>query len=241
MSEKWNYGNAYVTHPIKPGELAVWENGSKVGINNIYDPLPEYLKEADVLFMDPPWNLGNLKSFYTKADRTDYPADYDGFYDRLFECIREIKPRVCYLEIGKEYLADFIIEMRKIYKYVTFYNSSYYHNKKNKCYVVRGSNKAKKPDLDYMDEEDIIKWVCENETYECIGDLCIGRGLVAQYAAGAGRKFVGGELNHKRLSVLLQKVPGYIKQEKEIMEKEKEEKRNKKGKGIKKGEGKCTL
>lgn len=209
MDKKWSYGDAYVTNPIQEGELAVWEDGSTVAVNNLYNPLPDFMKQADVIFVDPPWNLGNLKSFYTKADRDDYPLEYDGFYDRLFQCIAEIKPKTCYIEIGKEYLADFIMMMRKMYKYVTFYNSSYYHNKKNKCYVIRGSHKAKKPDLDYMDEEDIIKWVCENEDYTCIGDLCMGRGLVGQYASGAGRKFVGGELNPKRLSVLLSRVDGY--------------------------------
>ena len=207
---EWNYGDAFKTDPIQPGELAVWENGSTVSVNNLFDPLPAYFKQADCLFMDPPWNLGNLNTFYTKAERTDYQDSYEKFYKRVFECVKEINPRVCYMEIGKEYLADFIMEMRKLYKHVTFYNSSYYHNKKNKCYVIRGSQKAKKPDLDYMDEEDIIRWVCENEDYSCIGDICIGQGLVGKYAAGAGRKFVGGELNPKRLSVLLQRVPGYI-------------------------------
>lgn len=203
---KWNYGNAYKRHPIADNEIVVFDNGSKIKVHDIFDPLPEFMKEADLIFVDPPWNLGNLNSFYTKADRDDYKDSFIPFYKRLFECIAEINPRTCYVEIGKEHLADFIIEMRKLYKYVTFYNSTYYHNKDKLCYIVRGSNKFNKPKLDGMDEEDIIEWVCANEKYEVIGDLCIGRGLVAVGAYKNGKRFVGTELNHKRLSVLIERV-----------------------------------
>lgn len=203
---KWNYGNAYLRHPIDPGQIAVFEDGSKLKVHNIFDPLPEFMKEADLIFVDPPWNKGNLNSFYTKAGRADYQDSFERFYERLFECIAEIAPLTCYVEVGKQYLAEFILEMRRLYKQVTFYNSSYYHRPENICYVIRGSSKRKKLPLDYMDEEDIIAWVCENENYRCIGDLCMGRGLVGIHAHRNGRRFVGTELNHKRLAVLLEKL-----------------------------------
>src|SRR5690554_3789675 len=192
---KWNYGNAYKRHPIADNEIVVFDNGSKIKVHDIFDPLPGFMKEADLIFVDPPWNLGNLNSFYTKADRTDYQKCFEVFYRRLFECIAEINPSVCYVEIGKEYLAEFIFEMKKQYKQVTFYNSTYYHSRDKLCYVVRGSTKRRKLPLDYMDEEDIIAWICEHESYECIGDLCIGRGLVGIYAHKNGKRFVGTELN----------------------------------------------
>ena len=198
---------------IKEGEIATWDDGSKVMVNNIFDPIPGFMKEADLVFVDPPYNTALLNGFYTKAGRTDYPNRIEAFFERLFLYIKAIKPKVAYVEIGKEHLADVIMEMRKLYKYVTFYNSSYYHNKKNKCYIVRGSNKAKKPDLDYMDEEDIIYWIGENEEYETICDFCMGQGLVAKAAARAGKRFVGGELNPKRLSVVLKSLPDYKIQE----------------------------
>jgi hypothetical protein len=125
---------------------------------------------------------------------------------RLFECIREISPRACYVEVGKEYLAEFILKMKSVFKYVTFYNSTYYHSKDKLCYVIRGSSKRKKLPLDNMDEEDIIEWICKNEEYNCIGDLCIGRGLVGINAYKNSKKFVGTELNKKRLSVLLERI-----------------------------------
>lgn len=201
---KWNYGDAYLRHPIK--DEYIFENGSRIKVHNIFDPLPEFMKEADLIFCDPPWNLGNLNTFYTKAEREDYQKDFKDFYIRLFECIKEINPKTCYIEVGKEYLAEFIIELKKQFKSVTFYNSSYYHNKKNMCYVIRAAPKYKKMPLDYMDEEDIIKWICANEDYNCIGDFCMGRGLVGLYAYQNNKIFVGTELNHKRLSVLVERI-----------------------------------
>jgi hypothetical protein len=203
---KWNYGDAYQRHPIGPGQVAVFDDGSKLKVHNIFDPLPEFMHQADLIFVDPPWNLGNLNSFYTKADRTDYQDDFQRFYQRLFECISEIAPPICYVEVGKEYLADFIMEMRRLYRHVTFYNSSYYRKRDNICYVIRGAVKRRKLPLDYMDESAIIEWICQHEDYGCIGDLCMGRGLVGIGADQSGKQFVGTELNHKRLSVLLESL-----------------------------------
>lgn len=204
----WNYGDAYKRHPIEEGETAIFDNCSMVKVHNIFEPLPNIMLNADLIFVDPPWNLGNLNSFYTKADRTDYQDSFEKFYLRLFENIKAINPHTCYVEVGKEYLAEFIMELKKQFKYVKFYNSTYYHNKNNLCYVIRASNKyqRKKLPLDYMDEEDIIKWVCKNEDYDCIGDLCIGQGLVGVNAYLNGKRFVGTELNKKRLAVLLEKI-----------------------------------
>lgn len=201
----WNYGGAFERHPVTEKGYE-FEDGSFVAVHDIFNPLPDFMKQADLIFVDPPWNLGNINSFYTKADKAERITDFERFFKRLFECISQIKPKICYVEIGKEYLADFITEMRKQYKYVTFYNSTYYRKKDSLCYVVRGSNKFKKPKLDGIDEEDIIEWICANENYNCIGDLCMGRGLVGLNAFRNGKKFVGTELNHKRLSVLIERI-----------------------------------
>lgn len=203
---KWDYGGAIDRYPLQEGEIAIFENGSKVKVHDLFEPLPEFMHDADLLFVDPPWNLGNINTFYTKADKTDRVESFESFYKRLFECISEINPATCYVEIGKQHLADFILEMRNLYKHVTFYNSTYYHSKDKLCYVVRGSHKAKKPKLDGMDEENIIEWICANEDYSCIGDLCMGRGLVGVNAYKNGKKFVGTELNKKRLAVLVERI-----------------------------------
>lgn len=202
----WNYGYAFLRHPINECQKAIFNDGSKMCVHDIFNPLPDFMYDPDLLFVDPPWNLGNLNTFYTKACLPAENRSFERFYKRLFECIGEISPRTCYVEVGKEYLAEFIIEMKRLFKHVTFYNSTYYHNKTKLCYVVRGGFKRVKLPLDGVDEEDIIKYVCAHEDYRCIGDLCMGRGLVALYAVLNGRRFVGTELNPKRLSVAIEVV-----------------------------------
>lgn len=205
MGNLWNYGDAYIRHPINDGETAIFDNGSMLMVNDIFNKLPAKMENAEILFVDPPWSTGNLNSFYTKANKKN-SNNFKEFYKRLFECIKKISPKICYLEIGKDNLVNFLIETKKIYKYVVFYNSTYYHKKDSLCYIIRGSNDYKKPKLDNIDEEDIIKWVCENEEYNCIGDLCIGRGLVAIHAYKNNKRFVGTELNKKRLSVAIENL-----------------------------------
>lgn len=201
----WSYGGAYERHPCETG-LIVFEDGSTLKTHDINDGCPGFMKQADIIFTDSPWNTGNLRSFYTKAGKEMQHA-FGAFRVSLFDRIQEVNPRVCYLEIGKEFLPEFVLEMRRLYKYVTFYNSSYYHRAENHCYIVRGSNKARPvPKLDGMDEEDVVAWVCENEEYDCIGDFCMGQGLVAVNAAKNGKRFVGTELNHKRLAVTIERV-----------------------------------
>ncbi|MDD5006648.1 MAG: hypothetical protein PHS33_09145 [Candidatus Omnitrophica bacterium] len=202
---EYNYGDAYLRYPLGAGPY-MFDDGSTIQVHDIFNPLPAFMKSADLIFADPPWNLGNINTFYMKADKTERVDSFERFYKCLFGRIWEISPQVCYVEVGKEHLADFIMEMRKLYKYTTFYNSTYYHGKDKLCYVIRGSNKAKKPALDGMDEEDIIEWICSNEDYNIIGDLCMGRGLIGLNAYRNKKRFVGTELNHKRLSVLIESI-----------------------------------
>lgn len=199
---KFEYGKAYEKYPV---EDFAFPDGSRLKVHNIFDQTPEFMKSADLLFVDPPWNVGNLRCFYTKNGQP-LEATFEDFYRRVFEVIKEIKPKTAYIEIGKEYLAEFITETKRLYKYVTFYNSTYYHSSKNLCYVIRGSNRAKKPKLDGLDEENVIDWICQNEDYEIIADPCMGQGLVAYYASKAGKRFVGTEMNPKRLAVARKRV-----------------------------------
>ena len=184
-------------------EIIKLPNKSKVKVCDLILEMPEFMKEADILFIDPPCSQGNLTSFYTKADQQNL-NEYIIFYKSLFKRIDEIKPKILFLEVFKNNLFSFLEECRQRYKYIIYYNSLYYNNKKNKCWIIQATNeKLYYSELENLDEEKIIKWICENIDFDCIGDLCMGKGLVGKYAYLNNKKFVGIELNKKRLAILV--------------------------------------
>lgn len=129
------------------------------------------------------------------------------FHLRFWEVIDEIKPKRLFLEVFKSNKERFILECQKRYKNVKVYNSMYYKNPKNKCWIIQASNDDLLDiEIEGIDEEKVIENICNNADYECIGDPCMGKGLVAFYANKIGKKFVGTELNKYRLAVCLQRV-----------------------------------
>lgn len=202
---EWKYGDGWEQFPIEPGEVwGIPANGSKVAVHNIFDPLPPFMFQADLLFIDPPWNVGNLNSFYTKAGREDYQDSFTPFTDVLFRRIAEIAPTTCYIEIGNQYVNEWRGRLANLFPVVQHWPVVYY--RKNPTNIIRGSGRATDCDFTGLDEAKVIAQVGQVERYRVMGDLCMGQGLVGLSAYDAGNPFVGTELNKRRLGNLLKKL-----------------------------------
>ncbi len=200
----WDYGGVHREYDMSG--IIELPNNSLVKVCDWTDDMPEFMREADTIFVDPPWNAGNAKSFYTKADKTVSSFSFEWFSDRLFCRLDQIAPEYLFIEMGKEYLGFYLERCHERYKHVTFYNSTYYKKSANKCYVIHATDnysRRRYKELEDLDEAAIIEWICANHDYQCIGDLCMGRGLVGRHAFLNGRRFVGLELNSKRLAILI--------------------------------------
>jgi len=202
---KWTYGDAWEHFPIEPGETWVIGGDSRVAVHDLFLPLPGFMLRADLLFVDPPWNRGNLNSFYTKAEKGYHIDHFSEFETALFQRVADVNPLVCYLEVGNQANDRWVEMMHGQFPYVQHWNVVYY--RKHPCNIIRGSHIGAL-DFDYtgMDEARVIKKIAEIERSNCIGDFCMGRGLVGLAAYAAGKPFVGTELNKRRLAVLLQKL-----------------------------------
>lgn len=170
---------------------------------DVSEALPAFMLKADLLFIDPPWNIGNLHGYYTKAELTWKFDTHDEFMCVLARRVDEIRPKTFYLEMGRQHVdrsIDIIQETCR-FKHVQKWLVTYY--RKKPCWIVRFGKEKTSLDFAGMDEADCIEKIALLEDYSVIGDLCIGKGLAAKAAVKAGKPFVGTELNPKRLAVLL--------------------------------------
>ena len=177
-----------------------------VKVHDIFDKLPEFMKQADCLFVDPPCNEGNLKSFYTKADLEKRDSILK-FNSRLFELIDEINPKHLFIEVFKSNFDEIFRRLNERYGTdMVVFESYYYGNSNSKCWIFYASLEDINFHIPLMDEEKAIEHICKNLDFDCIGDLCMGKGLVGFYANKYGKKFVGTELNKKRLACLIEHI-----------------------------------
>lgn len=196
--------------------IYAFPNESTVAVHDIFDPLPPFMHQADTLFVDIPYNQSLLTNFSYRPGVTlaaGNTAKFADFTNRLFACIAEIAPAFAFIEVGKEALPEYAQRLAGMYKYCTFYNSTYYRKNENKCYILHATNDAKRKryaELEDQDEAAIVAWLCANHPFTYIGDLCMGEGLVGREAHRNGRRFVGTELNHDRLLKLVHKIGGRL-------------------------------
>lgn len=207
---KWNYGG-FAEKYIMTGDIHI--GTGTVRVHDIFDPTPDFMKFADIVFVDPPCSKGNMRSFYTKAgmDMTD---EYEDFERRLWEVIDEIAPTAVYMEVFASNFDTHVKAMQSRFKQFACCASTYYHKAANQCWIIAGSN-----DDDFLtpqqvmasaksiDEEDFIEALCMMLPKEkTIADPCMGRGLVGFFAHKYDKRFFGTELNVHRLAVLLERI-----------------------------------
>lgn len=202
MSE-WRYGDSWEKYPIQTGETWVESGGSKIAVWDLFNGLPDFMLEADLIYCDPPWNTGNIRTFYTKAGLKTSKTHRE-FTEVLFQHIARIDAPTCYLEIGKQNLRVFRTCMATIYPSVQGWPVTYYRH--NPSFLVRGGQMPTTFDFTGMDDMDTPLAAMEAERFSVVADLCMGRGLTATVAFGLDKQFVGTELNRRRLACTIEKI-----------------------------------
>jgi len=199
--KKFDYGNFHLKYDMS-SEIKVGTGIIKV--HSIFGGTPEFMNTADCLFVDPPCSKGNLKSFYTKAEK-ELNESYEKFNKALFDVIDIIRPIYMFIEVFRSNKDIIEALVKERYSNVSITQSYYYYDKSKICWIIQGSNDVLY-DLPYLDEQYVIEYICKEVNFNCIADPCMGRGLVGFYANKYNKKFVGTELNEKRLAVLIERI-----------------------------------
>lgn len=196
----YKYNGAIDRVKIKPGEKYSVNDGQGLLFqHDIFDDIPAEYYAADYVVVDPPWNRGNLSSFYTKAEKT-LDKDFEQFLNRIFEVIKAIGVNSCYMEFGFQFKDEIVKRMTQVFDNVRVVESLYY--KKNPCYFIIGENEGHDLDFDTTrrDELLVIEEIIRLKPGKVI-DFCLGRGAVSRSALKHGKSFIGTELNINRLAV----------------------------------------
>ena len=81
---KWKYGDSWEKYPIEEGEI--WQepfSQSRIAVADLRNDLPFEI-EAEMVYMDSPWNKGNVNSFITKAGMNSYIDSFESFHGLSF-------------------------------------------------------------------------------------------------------------------------------------------------------------
>jgi len=209
MSAERYYDDSYERFPVEYG--VPWVESKTNSVIQVYDftvdPVPSFMTRADLLYVDPPYNMSHVTGFAHKAGNEPTTDSMDRFLNCLFAAAGVIAPSVFYCEMGKRHAPRVIERMEQAFPYVEEWPITY--NGKVEARLIRGGT-SPVPDsarsFSGVDDKDTPGLAIEIERPACVGDLCLGRGLTAVHAFKRGIPFVGTELARRRLAVTARKI-----------------------------------
>jgi hypothetical protein len=197
-----SYGRSKDRYPMKYGDVLQSELAT-IKVHDWYsDGFPEWM-EADMVYVDPPWSLGNANMFRGKAKRA-YINDFVPYLDALMGWISRIGPTVLYMEMGLQNMDAVRKSLAALYPCVQIWPITYY--KKHPCFLLRASVFRVDFDFTGLDDANTPKIAIGLEKPLVVADPCTGRGLSAMAALANGCKFVGTEMIPDKLSVCVERL-----------------------------------
>lgn len=189
-------------------------NGHKVTCASIEDPVVDLAlagETVDVLYSDPPWGDGNLKYWATmnrKMTGTDNaPLDYASLLGRIRELAERYVRGWVFIETGPRWVTEVVDWMSEFTQLVGVQNTTYQAGSKLlPCSLVSGTTTPDAPPFT-ANVEGLRGAAFATAVVADVGrpggvvfDPCCGMGYTAAAALAADMRFIGNEVNAKRLA-----------------------------------------
>ena len=198
----FRYENAHSEFPIQEGE--VWKYGdSAISVLDITESALDCFGDADMIYADAPWGLRNVNFFYNQVKKKRL-NNFSDFYNKLFGVVKNVNAEVCYLEIGNEYLHVYTENMRRLYNAVQKWPIKYYG--KRDCWLVRGGQDITPFDFTGFDDSKTPSHAVKIENPQCVLDPCCGKGITGIAALESGARFIGTEINKRKLALFIKRA-----------------------------------
>jgi hypothetical protein len=207
----WRYGDAGDKWKVKDGD--VWVAGGNVLVCGDIEKIPiqrlfEKFGTPDLTYVDPPWNKGNLKSFFTKAGFKGAEVDFHKFIRRLIAIVKRTHGPV-YIEMGKQNIYTLAVVIKESGgEVLNIWDVTYYRKHPSKLVRAIWGDFPYNKDIDFsdLDDDDTPYEAIEKEPLKpgaIVFDACTGRGLTCRAAYSNKKKFMGIELHPRRLAVAI--------------------------------------
>jgi hypothetical protein len=168
-----------------------------------------------LLYSDPPWGAGNARTFRTKAGLRDGPVDFTILAQHIAALCRLAAHYI--IEMGGRYYQHVQTILQDVTERPVHAYRGGWGPRAKPGAVARGE--ARYSSMRYLTstELDVLDGTCDHYTPalsinaltqpgDWIADCCTGRGLTPRSAISSGRRFVGSELNPRRVAITLQKL-----------------------------------
>lgn len=181
-------------------------------------------EKADLFYSDPPWGQGNLSYWQTMNVKQNEgeqkkQIDYWNFIERIADLAYETtKPdALIFIEYGNKWNGDLVSIMEQKGMFLLATIPAKYKTGSNLLPLSLNIFSKKK---EVVLPDGYIEHVKDTHGFECISralepfahegklitDPCCGMGYTAQVALNTGMRFIGNELNLKRLNKTIERL-----------------------------------
>ncbi|MGH9821669.1 MAG: DNA methyltransferase [Blastocatellia bacterium] len=213
---RWTYGDAGDRWPVRFGQI--WQVGPHIlGCGDIEQGHANQLFQrfgaaatSSICVVDPPFNQLNAGLFRRKAatwiDQPSSPVDFTGLLGRVVDAAKLCG--LAFIEMGVASTRMLKLAIQKSGGQIIG-DWSITYGKKNPCRLLAASWRPEAAVLgnDFTGVDDLDFPALVIERFSAPGDLvfdpCFGRGLMARVAHPLNRRFLGLELNPRRMAVTI--------------------------------------
>lgn len=208
---KHTYGKEGTEFPVQTGD--VWTAGEHVfTCGSMFDIHP--YSDYDMVYADPPWRLGDVKAFYTKAGLNCPVQTLEQFFDAVVSHAKPVKT-YAFIEGSIHTLTDLKASVfRANGKVLRVWDTTYYQKHPNVTICATWKPELIVPSaelLEGMDDDftpaaamQWVKSVCPD--IQTVYDCCSGRGLTSRAAHQNGLTSLNLELHPNRVSAALSRM-----------------------------------